>query len=240
MRAEHTLEQKDRLKDKCSKQTALLSERDTEIAHLKSLLSLKEVEAAEAIRLHGQLSMVEAADATKSTELRDLKERNFALEGEKDALYEKVATLESVTTSKETELASLTAQVVQLTSDLSGFQLSRDELSSKVAILESERDRLADQNSLLESAFELFKGRMEAIQDEQATVLGNRVADLDAQLLEMAAHLDEEFYPRFLTAISGRRWILTHGFKLVLLKCLLLGFYIYLIIKIYYEYAAER
>ncbi|GJU50193.1 hypothetical protein Tco_1219748 [Tanacetum coccineum] len=52
---------------------------------------------------------------------------------------------------------------------------------------------------------------MEATQDEQAKVLGNRVAELDAQLLEMVAHLDEEFYPRFLTSISGRRWIWTHG-----------------------------
>ncbi|GJT10762.1 hypothetical protein Tco_0857804 [Tanacetum coccineum] len=103
---------------------------------------------------------------------------------------------------------------------MSGFQLSCDELSSKVVFLESERDRLADQNSLLESAFELFKGPMEAMQDEQATVLGNRVAELDAKLLEMATHLDEEFYPRFLTAISGRRWSLTYGIKLVLLKCL--------------------
>ncbi|GKG56184.1 hypothetical protein Tco_0577259, partial [Tanacetum coccineum] len=51
MRAEHTLEQKDRLEDKCSEQTALLSERDVKIAHLKSLLSLKEAEAVEAIRL---------------------------------------------------------------------------------------------------------------------------------------------------------------------------------------------
>ncbi|GKG52915.1 hypothetical protein Tco_0550027, partial [Tanacetum coccineum] len=75
------------------------------------------------------------------------------------------ASLESVTTSKETELVSLTAQVVQLTFDLSGFQVSRDELSSKVAFLELERDRLADQKSLLESAFKLFKGLMEAMQD---------------------------------------------------------------------------
>ncbi|GKC43480.1 hypothetical protein Tco_1061202 [Tanacetum coccineum] len=74
--------------------------------------------------------------------------------------------------------------------------------------------------SSLESAFELFSARIEAMQDEQARVLGNRVAELDAQLLEMAAHLDEEFYPRFLTAISGRRWILTHGLKLIILKCL--------------------
>ncbi|GKG31934.1 hypothetical protein Tco_0426884, partial [Tanacetum coccineum] len=36
----------------------------------------------------------------------------------------------------------------------------------------------------------------------------------------MTAHLDEDFYPRFLTSISGRRWILSHRLKLVLLKCL--------------------
>ncbi|GKA64656.1 hypothetical protein Tco_0764363 [Tanacetum coccineum] len=220
MRAEHTLEQKDRLEDKCSEQTALLSEIDTEIAHLKSLLSLKEAEAAEAIRLRGQISVIEDADAAKGNELRDLKERNFVLEGERDTLFEKVKTLESATALKETELASLAAQVAQLTSDLSGFQLSRDELCSKVASLESKRDSLVGQKSSLESAFKLFRERMEATQDEQAKVLGNRVAELDAQLLEMAAHLDEEFYPRFLTAIFGRRWILTHGLKLVLLKCL--------------------
>nr|GEY66980.1 hypothetical protein [Tanacetum cinerariifolium] len=131
--------------------------------------------------------------------------RQVFLRAEKDALSEKVTTIESIVALKESELASVTAQVVQLTSDLSGFQLSHDELSSKVASLESERDRLADQSSSLESTFELFKGCMEAMQDEQAMALGNRVAKLDAQLLEVAAHLEKEFYPRFLTAISGRR-----------------------------------
>ncbi|GKC90421.1 hypothetical protein Tco_1151070, partial [Tanacetum coccineum] len=121
MRAEHTLKQKDRLEDKCAEQTALLSEKDADIAHLKSLLSLREAEVVEAIRLRGQLSVVEAADAAKSNELWDLKERNFTLEGDKDVLSKKVTILEFVTALKETELGSLTAQVVQLTSDLAGF-----------------------------------------------------------------------------------------------------------------------
>ncbi|GKA39996.1 hypothetical protein Tco_0732589 [Tanacetum coccineum] len=178
-------------------------QRDTKIAHLKSLLSLKEAEAAEAIRLRCQISMIEYADVAKAKgdELRDLKERSFVLEGEKDALFEKVKTLESAAALKETEVSSLAAQVAQLTSDLSGFQLSHDELSSKVASLESKRDSLVSQKSSLESAFELFSERMEATQDEQARVLGNRVAELDAQLLEMAAHLNEEFYIRFLTGL---------------------------------------
>ncbi|GJT40741.1 hypothetical protein Tco_0940606 [Tanacetum coccineum] len=107
-------------------------------------------------------------------------------------------------------------------SDLSDLHFSaRDELLFLVASLEIiERDGLINQRSSLESAFELFSTRMEATQDEQARVLGNRVAELDAQLLEMVAYLDKEFYPRFLTAISERRWILTHELKLVILKCL--------------------
>nr|GEW14348.1 hypothetical protein [Tanacetum cinerariifolium] len=102
-----------------------------------------------------QLSVMETADAAKSTEIRDLKEENFALEGERTALYERVTTLVS---------------------------LLRDELNSKVASLEYERDCLAAQKSSLESAFELFMERIEALQDEQAKALGDKVAELDAQL----------------------------------------------------------
>nr|GEX54836.1 hypothetical protein [Tanacetum cinerariifolium] len=196
MRAEHTLEQKDKLVDKCDEQAALLSKKDDEIANLKSLLSLKEDEAAKAIRLCGQLSVAKAADVAKGNELKGLKEKNLALEEDKSALSKKVTTLESVIVAKETELASLSGQVAKLTSNLPSFQLSRDELNSK--------------RCWLKSAFELFKGCIEAMQDEQANVLGNRVAELDAQLLEMADHLEEEFYPRFLTTISGRQLILTH------------------------------
>ncbi|GKE54445.1 hypothetical protein Tco_1489601, partial [Tanacetum coccineum] len=215
MQAEHTLEKKGELEDKCAEQTMLLSERDAEIPYLKSLLSLKETEAAEAIRLRGQLTTVEAADAAKDSELKDLKEKKFVLEGERDVMSEKIVTLEYANVAKEAELASFSSQVAKLTSDLSDLQLARDELNSQVASLESERDGLISQ-----FAFEIFSARTEATQDEQAKVLGTRVAELDAQLLEMAAHLDEEFYPRFLTSISRRHWILTHGLKLVILKCL--------------------
>nr|GEW40899.1 hypothetical protein [Tanacetum cinerariifolium] len=121
--------------------------KDVEIANLKSLLSLKESEAVEAICLRSQLSIIEAADAAKVNELKELTEKSLALEKEKKALSEK---------------------------------LSRDNLNSKIASLESERDSLVNQRSSLESTFELLKERMQATW----------------------------------------RWILTHGLKLILLKCL--------------------
>ncbi|GKD91331.1 hypothetical protein Tco_1366838 [Tanacetum coccineum] len=116
-----------------------------EIDHLNSLLSLKEAEATEAISFHGQLTVLKIADASKTAELRDLKEKNFALEGEKNALCNWVKALESVAASKEVELTSLSSQVAKLTADLSSFQLYCDELNSKVASLESERDCLVTQ-----------------------------------------------------------------------------------------------
>ncbi|GKD06662.1 hypothetical protein Tco_1181636, partial [Tanacetum coccineum] len=42
----------------------------------------------------------------------------------------------------------------------------------------------------------------------------------------MALYMDEEFYPCFLTTISRRRWILSHGVKLVVMKCLQLPGYL--------------
>ncbi|GKD37557.1 hypothetical protein Tco_1257764 [Tanacetum coccineum] len=47
--------------------------------------------------------------------------------------------------------------------------------------------------------------------------LGNfRMSDL----VEMALHLEEKFYPHLLTVIAGRRWLLTYGIELATVKCL--------------------
>nr|GEU55828.1 hypothetical protein [Tanacetum cinerariifolium] len=113
----------------------------------------------------------------KGGELRDLKEKNSSLEGERDVMSEKITTLESANAAKEAELASLSFQVAKLTSDLSGFQLSCDELDSKVASLKSERDCIVTQKNSLETAFELFRERMEALQDEQAKILVDRSSE---------------------------------------------------------------
>ncbi|GKG39640.1 hypothetical protein Tco_0463785, partial [Tanacetum coccineum] len=42
----------------------------------------------------------------------------------------------------------------------------------------------------------------------------------DADLLEMALHMEDKFYPHLLTTIFGRRWLLTQGLKLAVVKCL--------------------
>ncbi|GKD60064.1 hypothetical protein Tco_1297573 [Tanacetum coccineum] len=53
--------------------------------------------------------------------------------------------------------------------------------------------------------YELFKEQCEAIQDAQVKEFSDHVVGLDSELMALALHFDEEFYPRFPTTIAGRR-----------------------------------
>ncbi|GKA37171.1 hypothetical protein Tco_0723736 [Tanacetum coccineum] len=166
LRLEHELRGRKKFKGKCAMQANWLKERDAEIASLKAQLSLKEAKATKAIRLHGQVTTVEAVKATRVNELNGLKERTMALKGQ-------VAALEFMA-------------------------LSCDELSVKDASLESEKDKLAVQVSTLEAI-------CSGVRDE--------VSGLESELMEMALHMDEEFYPRYLTTIAGRRSCIDKGMQ---------------------------
>nr|GEY06843.1 transposase (putative), gypsy type [Tanacetum cinerariifolium] len=88
MRLERELRGRKKFEGKYAMQANLLKERDRDVASLKAQLSLKEAEAAEAIRLCSQVATVEAAKAAQASELDGLKEQTTVLEGQ-------VVTLES-------------------------------------------------------------------------------------------------------------------------------------------------
>nr|GFA72121.1 hypothetical protein [Tanacetum cinerariifolium] len=206
-------------KRRCVGLTGLLKDRDAKVASLKVQFSLKEAEAAEAIHLHGQIATVEATEAAWVSELDGLKEQNAVLERQ-------VAALDSTTIIKDTKLGSSNTQIDKMTQDLSNLQLYCDELSIKSSSLESDKDKLIDQVSKLEgtcselrdevSGYKLFKEQIEVVQDEQVKILSDKVAGIGADLMGMALHLDEEFYPCFLITIAERRWILSRELKLKL------------------------
>ncbi|GKA25797.1 hypothetical protein Tco_0711906 [Tanacetum coccineum] len=51
-------------------------------------------------------------------------------------------------------------------------------------------------------------------------VVNDKFDKLYTDFVEMTLHLEEKFYPHILTTISGRRWLLTHGMELAIVKCL--------------------
>ncbi|GJY06888.1 hypothetical protein Tco_0373942 [Tanacetum coccineum] len=198
-RMEHELELKEKLNAKYAARGKLLGEKDLEILRLKSQLAEKEAEAAEVIRLRDQVS---------------------SLSGEKSTLTAKVSALKVTITQKDNDISLLDSRATHLASSLDDAKVACAEAGTKITSLASEQDRLASEVFSLRAGFQDFKEKMEVQQEEHAQELYNRVVKLEAHVMDVSDHLEGEFYPTYLTLFAGRRWLLTHGIQLALLKCL--------------------
>ncbi|GKD65734.1 hypothetical protein Tco_1307842, partial [Tanacetum coccineum] len=80
----------------------------------------------------------------------------------------------------------LDSRASYLKSALDDSQAACGEARSLISSLSSERDGLASEVSTLHSAFRDFKEKMEAHQEEQAQELYNRVAELEAHVMDVS------------------------------------------------------
>ncbi|GJZ11958.1 hypothetical protein Tco_0546717 [Tanacetum coccineum] len=192
MRAEFNIREKRRLSVVVEEKNLLLKSRDEEVANLKAQLLVKE---AEAIRLHD--------------EVQTLADRNIVLEREKGELDIKVADLVATVKVREQEVADLDAMVISV-------KFHNDNLTDQVHKLEASSAVLQDKVM----AYDNFIGQLEKFQDDRIREMNEKFNKLDTNLVELALHLEERFYPHLLTTISGRRWLLTHGLELAISKCL--------------------
>nr|GEU93595.1 hypothetical protein [Tanacetum cinerariifolium] len=174
-----------------NKQADLLKVKDAEIESLKAQLLLKEIKTAKAVHRRAQVSAFEATKKKHASEIDALKQKNVAFENEKGSLNGKVVELQSSVSTKDLELK---------------------ELNDVVSSPRSKKDGLVDQVL----SYERSKEHIEELQDAQMNIINDKVPKLDADLLKMALHLKEKFYPHLLNTISGRRWLLTHGLSLQL------------------------
>nr|GEV90442.1 hypothetical protein [Tanacetum cinerariifolium] len=156
-----------------------------------------------------KISASEAAKKMHVSEIDALKQKSVALKNKKGTLDVKVAELLSSISSNELELKELNAIV-------SSLMFQKYGLLGQVHELESMCFGLRGQVS----GYERLKEQIEESQDAQMNIVNDKVAKLDADLLEMTLHLEEKFYPHLLNTISGQRWLLTYGLKLGVVKCL--------------------
>ncbi|GJS31230.1 hypothetical protein Tco_0491850 [Tanacetum coccineum] len=192
-RAEHELELKEKLKGKYDARGRLLEEKDLEILRLKSLL-------------------VDEAEKVERAETAEV----FRLRGQVSALTGEVSVLKSTIAQKDTDISLLDSCATYLKSAL---KAACAEAGSLITSLTSERDKLTSEVSTLYTAFQDFKEKAKAQQEEQAQVLYNRVADLKDHVMDVSGCLEGEFYPAYLTTLAGRRRFLTHRIQLAVLKC---------------------
>ncbi|GJU28193.1 hypothetical protein Tco_1166814 [Tanacetum coccineum] len=155
-RAEHELELKEKLRAKHAARGRLMEEKDLEILRLKSQLAEKEAEVAEVICLRDQVS---------------------SLFGEKYALTAEVSVLKVTVTQKDHDISLLDSRAACLASTLDDVKMACAEAGDKITSLASERDKLASED---------FKEKMEIQQEEQAQELFNRVAELEAHIIDVS------------------------------------------------------
>ncbi|GKF64307.1 hypothetical protein Tco_0187755, partial [Tanacetum coccineum] len=101
----------------------------------------------------------------------------------------------------------------------------KESLDGKVVVysLRSQKDSLVDQVHAMETTcsglrdpvlgYGRLKEQIEEFQDAQMNIVNDKVAKLDADLLEMALHLEEKSYPHLLTTISGRSRAIEKGIQ---------------------------
>ncbi|GJV34313.1 hypothetical protein Tco_1394713, partial [Tanacetum coccineum] len=106
-----------------------------------------------------------------------------------------VSALKITIAQKDTDISLLDSRATHLKSALDDSQAACAEAGGLITSLTSERDRLSSE------------------------VLYNRVAELEAHVMDISGRLEGELYPAYLTTLAGRRWFLTHGIQLVVLKC---------------------
>nr|GFA70204.1 hypothetical protein [Tanacetum cinerariifolium] len=104
-------------------------------------------------------------------------ERNVSLKNEKESLDKKMTELQSSVSAKDLKLKDLNVTVRALETTCSGL---RDQVFG----------------------FERLKEQIEEFQDVQMNIVNDKVAQLDADFLEMALHLEEKFCPYLPRAIE--------------------------------------
>nr|GEV58323.1 hypothetical protein [Tanacetum cinerariifolium] len=172
-------------------------------------------ELLNAIRLRAEVFKLEATKKSLQGEVRVLRDHSATLEKEKNELSVKVTVLSASVKVREQEVTDLEAQVIAV-------KLQNDNLVGQVHELKISYAGLQEKVVV----YEYFIGQFEKFQDEKMEEVNEKFDKLCADFVEMALHLEEKFYPHLLTNIYGRRWLLTHGMELAIVKCLNLTEYL--------------
>ncbi|GJW17287.1 hypothetical protein Tco_0024723 [Tanacetum coccineum] len=152
---------------------------------------------------------LEAIEGSLRGKVASVKGYNDLLEQECSVLRLQVTSLESTVAEKDRELSDLEISSSSLRSQNQG-------LVSQVHELETSSTRLCEQLDLYEGNMK----RLEEFQDNLMRPLETRLAEIDPDFTRCCMCFQESFHPHLLNVVAGRRWLLTHGMKLLTAKCL--------------------
>ncbi|GJU98192.1 hypothetical protein Tco_1327463 [Tanacetum coccineum] len=209
MRAEYNISEKRKWRSLAEEKDILLEAKNKEIEDLKSQLLKAKEESAEVSKLCAQVSGLEATKNSLRGEVASAKEHNVLLEQQCDSLKLKVTGLESTIAEKDHELSDLGASSSSLKSQ-------NQSLVNQVRELEISSTDLREKLETYEGSLK----QLEEFQDNLLRPLRTRLAEIDADFTRCCMRFQESFHLHLLNVVAGRRWLLTHGMKLLVVKCL--------------------
>nr|GEY96298.1 hypothetical protein [Tanacetum cinerariifolium] len=115
--------------------------------------------------------------------------------------------------SKEVE--TLGKQNAELLSKVFAIESEREELNRHVIKLGDDCERLRKEVVGEAKLREEFK----SFQDVEACRFEQKSAELDSRIADVRRDMDNDLYPHMFTTIDERRWILSHGVRLTVMKC---------------------
>ncbi|GKB24932.1 hypothetical protein Tco_0864333 [Tanacetum coccineum] len=209
MCAEYNILEKRKWRSLAEEKNILLEAKDKEIEDLKSQLLKAKEESAEVTQLRAQVSGLEATENSLRGEVASAKDHNVLLEQECNSLKLKVTGLESTIAEKDHELSDLGA--------------SSSSLKSQNQSLVDQVHELEISSTDLREKLEMYEGSLKQLEEFQDNLMGplrTRLAEIDADFTRCCMRFQESFHPHLLNVVAGRRWLLTHGMKLLVVKCL--------------------
>ncbi|GJU86808.1 hypothetical protein Tco_1294354 [Tanacetum coccineum] len=209
MRAEYNILEKRKWRSLAEEKNILLEAKDKEIEDLKSQLLKANEESAEVTQLRTQVSGLEATENSLRGEVASAKDYNVLLEQECNSLKLKVTCLESTIAEKDQELSDLGASSSSLKSH-------NQSLVNQVHELEISSADLREKLEMYERSLK----QLEEFQDNLMGPLRTRLVEIDADFTRCCMRFQESFHPHLLNVVAGRRWLLTHGMKLLVVKFL--------------------
>ncbi|GJT65921.1 hypothetical protein Tco_1017401 [Tanacetum coccineum] len=174
------------------------------------------VSAARNLSLNSEVRMRAEYNILKKRKWKYLAEEN------NNFLQVKVKEIEELSALK-LKLTGLESIIAEKDRELSDLGTSSSSLRSQNQSLVNQVHELETSSAGLREKLETYEGSMkqlEEFQDNLMKPLEARLAEIDADFTRCCMHFQENFHPHLLNAIAGRRWLLTHGMKLLMAKCL--------------------
>ncbi|GKC98976.1 hypothetical protein Tco_1169251, partial [Tanacetum coccineum] len=160
----------------------------------------------------------------KDKEIEDLKSQLLKAKEESaevTQLRAQVSGLEATENSLRGEVASAKDHNVLLEQECNSLKLKVTGLESTIAEKDHELSDLGASSSSLKCMSWRFLPRT-SVRSWRCMrgPLRTRLAEIDADFTRCCMRFQESFHPHLLNVVAGRRWLLTHGMKLLVVKCL--------------------